>query len=39
MTIPHKAGALAIVDEADDYARKAGRGEYHRGGGGEVDWL
>ena len=23
-TIPHKAAALAIVDEADDYARKAG---------------
>ena len=24
ITIPHKAGALAVVDEADDYARKAG---------------
>jgi len=24
VTIPHKAGALAAVDEADDYARKAG---------------
>ena len=24
MTIPHKAAALATVDEADDYARKAG---------------
>ncbi len=24
ITIPHKAAALAIVDEADDYARKAG---------------
>ncbi|MEI6339647.1 MAG: hypothetical protein WCQ57_13860, partial [Verrucomicrobiota bacterium] len=24
VTIPHKAGALAAVDEADDYARKSG---------------
>ena len=24
MTILHKAGALATVDEADDYARKSG---------------
>lgn len=24
VTIPHKAGALATVDEADDYARKSG---------------
>lgn len=24
VTIPHKAGALAAMDEADDYARKAG---------------
>jgi len=24
ITIPHKAGALAAVDEADDYARKSG---------------
>ena len=24
ITIPHKPAALAIVDEADDYARKAG---------------
>jgi shikimate dehydrogenase len=24
VTIPHKAGALAVVDEADDYARKSG---------------
>lgn len=24
VTIPHKAGALAIVDEADDYARQSG---------------